>query len=251
MTARSKYVRHGRLLVAFVFLLAFGASSAHAAVRTVGSTKNFDVPTCADSNCRIFTRTTAVQLKSSLQPGSSNISRVPRDGKLIAWSLALPKVTGTIEGVSFITQFNDSYAGGSSARIAVLRRTPRKGQTYYRYKLIAKSPKVNLRTYFGSHPTFALDTPIAVKRNDVIAITSDTWIPAFTARTEDLGSTWRAARPSGKCGGSEKDHWINYRNPYMHNKLDQIKRYSCSYSGSRILYNATIVDTAVKTKGYK
>jgi hypothetical protein len=243
--------RGGRLLVAVVFVLALSVTTANAAVRAVGTTTSFDAPECKDDNCRIFTRTTAFQLKSSMRPGLKNISRVPRDGKLIAWSLALPKVTGKRNGVSFIAQFNDSYAGGSSARIAVLRRTPRKGQTYYRYKLVAQTPKVSLRTYFGSHPTFALDSPLSVKRNDVIAITSDTWIPAFTARQEDAGSTWRASRPAGKCSGNEDDDWINYKLPFMHRVVNQIKRYSCPYSGSRILYNATIVDTPKKTKGYK
>lgn len=241
-------LRRGGVAVFLVLsMLAFSASVANAAVRTVGTTKNFSVPdmtTVAD--CSVFTRATAFQMKSSAQPEYKQLSRVPADGSLIAWSLALPKVMPTC-----ITGFNSGYFGSATARISVLHRTPRKGRPYHRYKLLSQSSSVKLRSYFGSHPSFALDTPIPVKRNDIIAVTTDTWMPAFTARAEDVGSTYRASRPAGKCDMKKSDNYINGKTPRMHTTIDQIRIYGCLYSGARLLYNATIVDTPSKTRGYK
>jgi hypothetical protein len=247
MTAKSKMFRHGRLLVAVFVLLAFSATAANAAVRTVGATKGFELPDITNVNdCRVFTRATAFQLKSSAQPEYKKLSRVPVDGTMIAWSVALPKITSVC-----ITGFDNGYYGAASARISVLRRAPRKGKPYHRYKLVAQSPSVQLRSYFGINPSYALNTPLPVKRNDIIAVTTETWFPAFSFRPEDAGSTYRASRPANKCDMNKSDNYINAKTARMHMKVDQIRTYGCGYTGARLLYNATIVDTPVKTKGYK
>ena len=49
----------------------------------------------------------------------------------------------------------------------MLRRTPRKGVTKYRYTLVAQSEKLNVKSYLGGTPTFALAKPLPVKKGDV------------------------------------------------------------------------------------
>lgn len=219
------------------------AAAAYGAVREVGSTSNFSVSACKDNNCRILTRVTAFQLKVG---STNNVSRVPRDGNLIAYTLSLPTVTK-----KFITNFNSNYAGEPTVRVSVIRYAPRKGVTKYRYKLIGQSDQIKLAKYLGSTPSFALPTPIAVKKGDIIAITTDSWMPAFaTSGAANASDVWRASRPSGKCL-PVGDDYTNLKAARMHEKLGQIRQYNCGYKQARVMYHATVVDLPKKTKGYK
>jgi hypothetical protein len=231
----------GALLVLVAALML--TAVAYGAVREVGATADFTSVPCKDKNCLIVTRVTAFQLRVG---SGKNVSRVPRDGSLVAYTLNLPSVTKGL-----ITNFNSNYSGEPTARISVLRYAKRKGVTKYRYKLIAQSTPVKLRRYLGSIPSFSLAQPIAVKRNDIIAITTDSWLPAFSVLARDADNTWRASRPTGKCGMKGKNDFSNFQAGRMHETVGQVKQYNCGYKGARILYHATIVDSPPKTKGYK
>jgi hypothetical protein len=226
--------------IAAVFVV---AAAAYGAVREVGATSNFSAIPCKDNNCRILTRVTAFQMKVG---STSNVSRVPRDGNLIAYTISLPTVTK-----KFVTNFNSNYSGEPTARISVIRYAPRKGVTKYRYKLVGQSEPIKLARYLGSTPSFALPTPIPVKKSDIIAITTDSWMPAFSATTAaNASDVWRASRPSGKCG-PVGDDYTNFKTARMHEKIGQIRQYNCGYKQARVLYHATVVDLPKKTKGYK
>lgn len=215
-----------------LIVLAF-ASVAYATVREVGATSSFTAPDCTDNSCQVLTRVTAVQLKVG---NRKNVSRVPRDGKIVAYTLKLPAVKP-----NFYTYFSNTYSGAPSARLSVLRYAPRKGATKYRYKLVTQSDRLNLKKFLGSTPSFALDAPLPVKRGDLVAITTDTWLPSFVVRPEDATSTWRASRPTGKCTPKGQD-LTNLTTPRMHEKINQIKQYNCGFVGGRLLYHTTIVD---------
>lgn len=231
--------RHGLIVSGAIVLVLVMASVAYATVREVGATSDFTAPNCEDKTCQVLTRVTAFQLKVG---NRKNVSRVPRDGSIVAFTLKLPSVIS-----KYYTYFANTYGGSPSARVAVLRYAPRKGTTKYRYKLVAQSEKLNLKNYLGSTPSFALEAPLAVKRGDLIAITTDTWIPSFVVRPEDAASTWRASRPSGKCTAKNQD-LTNLTTPRMHEKINQIKQYNCGFVGGRLLYHATVVDTPQKVK---
>jgi hypothetical protein len=216
------------------------ASGASAAVREVGATTLFSAPPCDTAiNCQVITRVTAFQLKVG---NRNNVSRVPRNGTLMAFTLGLPRVIA-----KFYASFSDTYGGAPTARIAVLRHAPRKGATKYRYKLVGQGPRVNLKNYLGGTPSFVLAKPLAVRKGDMIALTTDTWMPGFVVRAEDATSTWRASRPSGKCTASGTD-MTNLITPRMQGKVGEIRRYSCGFVGARVLYHATVVDTPEKSK---
>ncbi len=227
---------------AAVLMLAF-ATVAYGTVREVGALTLFSAPPCQDTNCRVLTRTTAFQLQVGT---TKNVSRVPRDGSLVAYTLYLPTVSK-----KYASGFNSVYAGEPSARISILRYAPRKGTTKYRYQLVAQSKRINLTRYLGSTPTFAMPAPVEVKRGDIVGLTTDTWLPAFVSRSEDLTSTWRASRPKGKCDLIGTDDYTNFTTARMHEKIGQIKRYDCGYKSARVLYHATIVDKPVKTAASK
>lgn len=228
--------------VLVTLVVALTCATAWGAVRTVGAAKDFTSTPCDDADCRIVTRVTAFQLKVG---SKQNVSRVVRDGSLIAYTVNLPKVAK-----KYIDNFNANYSGDPTLRLSVLRPAPRKGATKYRYKLVGQSEQIKLRRYLGSIPSFALAEPIKVKRNDMIAVTTDSWMPAFSVLERDAESTWRASRPAGKCATKGTD-FSNFQTGRMHKKIGQIKLYSCGYKGARVLYHATVVDTPTKTKGYK
>lgn len=218
------------------------AAVANGAVREVGAQTLFTAPTCQDTTCQVLTRTTVFQLKVG---NRSNVSRVPRDGSLVAYTMYLPAVVA-----KYYTYFSTTFGGAPTARISVLRRTPRKGVTKYRYTLVGQSEKLNVKRYLGGAPSFALSKPLAVKRGDVIGLTTDSWLPNFILRNEDLTSTWRSSRPKGKCSREGNDI-TNLTTPTMHETVDQIKQYNCGFTGARILYHATVVDTPTKTNTSK
>jgi hypothetical protein len=237
MLKRIKNMPVKTFLAACVVALAVPAL-AYGAVREVGA-PDVTPPACADkATCVVLTRVTAFQLRVG---NRANVSRIPRDGSVVAYTLNLPSVKK-----DFYTGFSDTYYGAPTARLAILRRKPRKGVTKYRYELIAQSDKIALKPYLGTSPSFALPKPIAVKKGDMIGLTTDSWMPGFVARAEDANATWRASRPAGKCSKKGANDFTNFITARMHEKIGQIKQYNCGYTGARVLYHATVVDTPVK-----
>lgn len=226
--------RNLALLTAALMTTLAVAVVAHASVREVGDTTSFTVPACDGNECQVLTRATAFQLQLGTR---KNPNRVPAPGKVVAFTLFLPTV-----GKKQYTFFTDTYSGAPTASISVLRPKRKRGVAY-RYALVNQSERLNLRKYLVGKPqSFALAKPLAVKRGDVIAITTDTWLPSFTVVGQSSTSSWRASRPKGKCTSKE-----DLSTPRMHKKIDQIKQYACGYTGARILYHATVVDNP-KTK---
>jgi hypothetical protein len=235
-------LRRGFVVSVVLALTLVVTAAASATVREVGATTLFSAPTCENLNCQVLTRSTSFQLKVG---NASNVSRVPRDGQVVAYTLYLPAVVA-----KYYTYFSATYGGPPTARVSILRRIPRKGVTKYRYSLIAQSDKLNVKHYLGGTPTFALPKPLPVKKGDVVALTADSWLPSFVIRTEDTTSTWRNSRPKGKCS-RVKDDITNLITPRMHEVVNQIKQYNCAFVGARLLYHATVVDTPAKTSSTK
>ena len=215
------------LAATFVLVL---AAVGNAAVREVGDTTNFTAPGCIDKNCQVITRVTAYQQQVGAR---KNPYRIAAPGKVVAFTLYLPEV-----GKKQYSFYADSYEGAPTARISVLRSKPRRGVPY-RYALVAQSERLNLRNYHNGSPTFALAKPLAVRRGDILALTTDTWMPGFTVTGQDAASVWRASRPRGKCS--------DLSTARMHEKANQIKAYACGYKGARLLYHATVVDDPKRT----
>lgn len=211
------------------------AAVAHATVRELSDGGELTAPVCEDGTCQVLTRSTAYQVKNGAK---KNPFRAPKTGSVVAFTLFLPKVTNQRPGFVY-RYFADAFGGAPTAQISVLRPAPRRGVPN-RYKLVASSERINVKPYLGSASSFALNKPVPVRRGDVIAITTDTWLPSFRVTTQDAGSSWRASRPKGKCEAG--DNAVNYKTARMHKKLNQIKQYACEYVGSRILYKVTVVD---------
>lgn len=225
------------LALALLALLVVSAT-AWATIREVGATSNFTAPECVSADsCQPLSKVTVFQLKVGRR---SNATRVPRAGKVMALSLFLPRVRADL-----YANFSKTYGGAPTAKLSVLRRAKKTRTSSYRYTLVAQSERFNLKNYLGGAPAFALKKALDVKRGDQIALTTDTWMPGIVVRNEDATSTWRSSRPKGKCTRKGKS-LTNLTTPRMHEVIDQIKRYDCAYTGGRVLYHATVVDTPTK-----
>lgn len=222
--------RRGRVALVVGVAAAALAAPATAKLIEVGVTDTYPAPACPSATgCRVIAQITGYQIQIGAK---KNPYRVTSDGRLVAFTLQLPQ--NSKDEIKF---FNDNRGGAPSAQIAVLRPRPRKGRKY-RYELVAKSERVEVQDYLGSNPTFPLTRTLAVKRNDIIAITTDTWLPAFSTAVDNT-TVWRASRKGDECKDVDE--------PSAHTEKGQIRNYSCAYKAARLLYRANIVTTPKPT----
>lgn len=254
-------------------LFAFSATRAHAASskRIELGGKNMTLkPNCGRDftrDCLVEGKITAFQSLSGLTPGRNFV--VPYTGKLVAWSISLANVTRRDLEVDGQTQsaqlpaFNDVFGSPSQAGISILRQVEKKKKGGPRYKLVRRSPVQILNPYFGTKVTFALDTPLNVFKDNIVALTIPTWAPALWRPNScrQIGGqfvdpaacskfTWRGSRvergePEPTCNlgrdvnTGEPNEQLAKTAPQT--RLDSIRRYGCYYGGNVLLYSATIV----------
>jgi hypothetical protein len=180
------------------------------------------VPSCPSSPCLAVSRTTGFQAKV----GAVNKPLVVRrDGSVVAWTIMLGKPNATQ-----IKFFNANEGGVAQAGIAILRPQPKR----LTYKLVAQSPPIALQRYFGKTVEFPLETTLAVKKGDVVALTVPTWAPALA-----LGfgheTSWRASRSKAQCASTSTLS--------THTQIGSSVQYYCLYQTARLAYSATDIST--------
>jgi hypothetical protein len=181
-------------------------------------------PTAAScpTHCLAVSRTTGFQVKVQKV---SNPLGMPRAGTIVAWTISLGKPTA-----AQIKFFNEHEGGAAEAGIAVLRPV----NTHLSYKLVAQSPPIKLEKYFGETAQFPLETTVAVKKGDIVALTVPTWAPALA-----LGfgheTSWRASRPRKECSSTSS---LSTQTATGSNV-----QYVCLYQTARLTYSATLIST--------
>jgi hypothetical protein len=201
-------------------------AAAPATLNEVGllpSTTPPTVPSCPSSPCLAVSRTTGFQTKV----GAVNKPLVVRrTGSLVAWTIMLGKPSATQ-----IKFFNANEGGVAQAGIAILRAQPKQRLTY---KLVAQSPPIALQRYFGTTVELPLETTLAVKKGDIVALTVPTWAPALA-----LGfgheTSWRASRAKGQCASTSSLS--------THTQIGSSMQYYCLYQTARLAYSATVIST--------
>jgi hypothetical protein len=213
------------ILAGFTFCLALPAVSP-ATLTDVGVlpvTTPPSVPSCPASPCLAVSRTTGFQVKVG---AAHNFLAVPRSGTIVAWTIMLGKPSA-----AQIKFFNTNEGGPSQAGIAILRLQPKPNLTY---KLVAQSPPVMLQPYFGQTAQFPLETTLAVKKHDVVALTVPTWAPAL-ALGFGRETSWRASRPRSQCASTSALS--------THTQVGSPVQYYCLYQTARLTYTATLIST--------
>lgn len=200
-----------------------GAATASRTTVVLGETNSTPDPSCPESPCQAIGSVTGFQLSTA----ESNLPfRVPRDGRVKAWTLALSQPNGMQR-----TFFNNFFGTPPQARLAILRRVP--GTKPPRYTLRKQGPVEVLSPLLGQRPRFTAS--IQVRKNDIIGITVPTWAPAFA---EDLSAkdAWRASREPGACTDTTA-----VRQGLPQQRVGRRATYGCRYSTARLLYTATVV----------
>lgn len=222
--------RRARVTAAALAVFAIVAVPASAKLIEIGETDAYPAPACPHKdNCRVIAQISGYQIQIGTQ---KNPFRVTSGGKLVAITLNLPQ-----NSKDEIKYFNENRGGPPSAQVSILRPRPRRG-VKYRYVLAGESERFELSRYLGSDPTFPLKQSLTVKKNDVVAITTDTWMPAFSTAV-DASTVWRASRGAKECDDVET--------PAEHDTVGQIRSYGCGYKNARILYHATIITNPTPT----
>ncbi len=211
--------------LAALVIMAAGAGAATSSRTTVilGSTASTPDPSCPELPCQAVGSVTGFQVSTTQ---SSLPYRVPRDGKVKAWTLTLAQPTNMQR--SF---FNGFFGTPPQARLAILRRIP--GTEPPRYNLRRQGSVQVLSPYLGQTVKFGAN--LKVEKDDIVGLTIPTWAPAFA---QDLSSkdAWRASREPGKCTNTTD---VRQGNPQE--KVGQRATYGCRYSTARLLYTATVV----------
>jgi hypothetical protein len=181
------------------------------------------VPSCPSSPCLAVSRTTGFQVKVGKVNG---VLVAPRGGTIVAWTIMLGKPNATQ-----IKFFDTNEGGVAEAGIAVLRAQRKPNLTY---KLISQSPPVKLEPYFGKTAQFPLETTLAVKKGDVVALTVPSWAPAL-ALGFGKDTSWRASRPRSQCASTSSQT--------THTQIGASVQYFCLYQTARLTYSATLIST--------
>jgi len=205
--------------------LAAGAGAATPTRTTVvlGNTANTPDPSCPELPCQAVGSVTGFQVRTD--QGSLPF-RVPRDGKVKAWTLTLAQPTPGQR--SF---FNGFFGTPPEARLAILRRVP--GTNPPRYNLRSQSSVHVLSPYLGQMVKFTAN--LRVRRGDIVGLTIPTWAPAF-AQDLSARNAWRASREPGRCTNT-----TDVRQGKAQQKVGKRAVYGCLYTTARLLYTATVV----------
>jgi hypothetical protein len=209
----------------FVLCLALpaGSPATLAEVGVLPTTTPPSVPSCPASPCLAVSRTTGFQVKVGV---AHNFLAVPRSGTIVAWTITLGK-----PNASQVKFFNTNEGGAPQAGIAILRLQPKPNLTY---KLVAQSPPVMLQPYFGETAQFPLETTLAVKKHDVVALSVPTWAPAL-ALGFGKETSWRASRPRSQCSSTSALS--------TQTQVGSPVQYFCLYQTARLTYSATLIST--------
>lgn len=175
-------------------------------------------PGCPD-NCFAVDRLTGYQ---SHLGKYGNPTKVPRKGRIVAFTIALGKPTQKQMQV-----FQQRFGAKPMARIAILKLGKRNRRT-----LVAQSETFDLTNYLGSRPQFPLQQSLRVVPGEVVALTVPTWAPAFVDRL-GTGAAWRSSRSSSGC--------LDFNTPAMQETLNTTIFYNCVYRTAQLLYSATLI----------
>lgn len=202
-------------------LMASMFGTAEAKTVKLGSLPYNVKPSCEPKprDCTVVGKTTGFQAKAGNRRSPYVVG--VKKGNVVSWGMVMGDPT------KWTDFFNDIFGERSRVRLAVLRKSKSPG----RYRLMRQTETVELNSYFGSSPAFALADPMPVRKGDVLAITVLTWAPAFRVNLPSTYS-WRADRKRGGCG--------NVRKGVTHTRLKSTRPYQCLYRTAQLLYYVEI-----------
>jgi hypothetical protein len=256
-----------RAFVALLVALASVGIGAQAAIgggggdntAVLGKTKDAPRPNCPATQppppqsefepkdaCQVTGQVTGYQKSAD---GKKGIFKVREDGHIVAWSVDLSDPSKSERRTFGEASQTDQYGKAPTAGISIIRRQEDKI-----FKLKSASPILNVRSFYGEKPTFTLAEPLPVKEGDVVALTTATWLPAFSIIDQTEDDVWVSSReekdwvevdgepcsvPQGLTPEERLEYFFDASSP--HRKVGSERKYECKYDESRLLYWAYFV----------
>ena len=171
--------------------------------------------------CQVIAQVTGYNVRLN---GVHNPMRLKRAGYIVAFTVELAKPNA--DQTAF---FKGKFGNASTARLSIIQSQ----HHAHEFKLVKQTQAFNLEPYFGSTPTIALRKPFRVHKDDIVALTVPTWLPAFVHNVGN-DEIWRSSRQGDECTADDPP-------PDPHQNLDSIKVYDCVYHGAKLLYSATFI----------
>jgi hypothetical protein len=240
-------------LIVAALCVGFGIQAAEGAKSHVlGKTKASPRPMCPEKKvdnpqvkdlCEVTGQVTGFQRSAD---GKKGLFKVPEDGKIVAWSVDLSDPRKSERKTFGEASETNEFGKAPTAGISIIRATDGKD-----FKLKRSSPVMSVRSFYGQQPTITLDDPLGVRKGDVVALTTSTWLPAFTRINQTSQDAWVASRkakdwvdpgcsiPSNVPADKRLEYFFDHSSPQR--KIGSEREYGCTYKGARILYWATFV----------
>lgn len=220
----------------------FSAGAFGASAKELGRMNQSLQPDCGgkpDSRCVAIGSTTgfSTKLGRTKQPFIA-----PANGRIVAWGIELghrpsdrlpPDADEDAKSnLEFFQDLfgNDRYGKNPVAQIAILKRL--RG---VRFRLKSKSPAVNLgSSFYNRDSVITLEDPLAIRKGEVVALSSLTWLPNIKEAARSGRTEWRAFGPKRECQRS------GTLETSAHKKLGTTRGYKCTFD-DRLFYSAYFV----------
>ena len=205
------------------------ASAQAVTVTELGDYKDVPMP-AADcpgqpntSDCQSIAQVTGFQV----QVGKHSVPfKIRKPGYVVAFTLRLSK-----PNTSQVAFFKTTYGSTPEVRLDVIRQVGPSSKK--EYKLLKQTQAFKMQSFFGSTQSYAMHTPFRVHKDDIIGITSPTWLPAF-AHNLPSDNAWRTSHTGSECAATNPPSTAQ-------EKVGSTKVYGCFYRGARVLYSVTFV----------
>lgn len=223
----------GVLIAVLVAGLAASATAERANV--LGKTKRSPNPACAgqEGSCFITGQVTGFQRKAD---GKANLFKASRNGRIVAWTIDLGRPSKPDREAFGEAGGTDEFGGRPTAGIGVLRKRGR-GE----YKLLRHSPILKVQSFYGEKPTFTLRDPLRIRKGNIVALTTATWLPTFAVAGQGPNDVWVGSRGKKNCNIDEQGLDYFFRHTRPHRKVGSTRKYKCAYDSARLLYWAHFV----------
>ncbi len=198
--------------------LLLGAGTARAEIIEVGALEEGVRGSCPRT-CVAVSRTTGYQAKVGPTRG---LYLVPRDGRIVAWTLALGEPGPTQ------IRFLDRRLGGEARAALVVLQPGRR----LRHRVVQKGPMLRLRRFFGRRVQLPLARTLPVREGQLLALTVPTWAPVLQVNLRG-DTSWRASRPPRACDATDR------RSALLGGR--RVAEFRCLYRTARLTFSATLV----------
>jgi len=218
-----------------------------AKTKQLGKTRSSPRPMCPAKKvqnpsvkdmCEVTGQVTGFQRSAD---GKKGLFKVKEDGKIVAWSVDMADPRKSERKTFGEAAATNKFGKAPSAGISIIR-----AKSGHNFELKKKSPVLSMRNFYDRTPVITLDAPLRVRKGDVVALTTDTWLPAFTRINQNQDDAWVASRKEKDCtvpNSVPPDKRLKYffEHTSPHRQVGSERKYQCVYKGARILYWAYFV----------